>query len=367
MKLNTTSALLNLMGVKHNYVEAAKRFEDTIELDDAMDKYVDGVVRFLIKLSDSKTRVLNGTSYTFDQMGLNDPTLRKIFGNLNLTLIKPTMIEPGNGLPLGGKGKDLWRACYRSYTGRIGGEIVFPYIEGSTGLVMAKRVRSFHAHQVVSHEVQHYLDYNGFNDEVEMETLKEDHERPWIERTTEFNAVTRELIHSVRRLLQEISKDQESTKPRFKPEKIANLFGHQFESKDVFFRSIFQSMMHLRSEIAVFEFGEKSHVAELYTRYSGARGEYRFAKEFESRLTEIWRYVRDWYMKLNAKLNLDGKQKSMQVKDVKTKKGATKKAPTKKSVTTKTVKKTTKTAVKKPATRTVKPATKKTTKKVTRR
>lgn len=293
-------------GVHHFLVKAAKPYETLEPLNKLMDKYVDAVVKFLRGLAKSEKRVGDMASFTYEDLGLHDAELKKIFGKLRITLFAPVTIEPGSGLPLGGNLRDpknMYRGGY--YHNNPGTKfdktIVLPYIEPKTGKVMPIRVESFHCTQLIAHETQHYLDWNGFNPELEdVGKLESEHElSDWYSKETEFNAVVREITQSVRRLLQLIEQDQKLSKPKFKKEKIANLFGKQFQDEKVFLRGVLESMLQLRTDLSVFEFGKHSHCAEVARRYQGGRGLYRFRDEFDKRLHELWRYVIDWYRRVD--------------------------------------------------------------------
>lgn len=305
--LNIVAARLYLSGVEHEVV-SAKKYEETQELDDLNDDYVEAVVKFLRKAAADKVNLT--TKYAqylkFDDMNLPEK-LRRVFGPLTVQIIPATIVDTGDGLPLIKVNGGYARAFYNPSNKTV----VFPYLD-SRGYIVEKYVKSFHMHQVVAHEVQHYLDYNGFTDDLDPKSLNNEHEdNNWINRTTEFNAVMREVTYSVRRLLREIELDQQSAKPKFKPEKIVELFT-TLSDKKMFDKSILQSMLRERSSIAVFEFGDKSNVQRMATQYKGASrgaGLYRFVEDFDGRLTEIYRFVRDWYLRLNNKLNLDGKRK----------------------------------------------------------
>lgn len=309
--LRGVSEKLSKLGVKHAYVEGVtKPFTEMEALHAKMDEYVDGVVEFLKKLAASGKQFKDGlVIFDFDDLGFKNKKLKATFGKLRISLFAPVTIEPGSGLPLGGDLRDpksMFRGGYfpPSGRGKLAGSIALPYLEPNTGNVMKLRVNSFHCHQLVAHEVQHYLDYNGLNPEVEnVERLvKETPDIPdWYSRETEFNAVVREITHSVRRFLRLLEQDQSTSKSKFKPAKIHNLFGIQFSKLDVFLESVLASMENRSTPTAIFEFGKDSHCKHVAQRYKGYNGVYRFKQDFDDRLKELWKYVVDWYKRADRK------------------------------------------------------------------
>lgn len=302
-------------GVKHAYVEGVtKSFKDMEALHAQMDEYVDGVVEFLKKLAAAGKKFDGGlVVFDFDELGFKNKKLKQTFGKLRVSLFTPVTIEPGSGLPLGGDPRDqktLFRGGYFPSSGisKLAGSIALPYLEPNTGKVMQLRVNSFHCHQLVAHETQHYLDYNNLNPEVEnVERLvKETSDIPdWYSRETEFNAVVREITHSVRRFLRLLEKDQSTSKPKFKPAKIHALFGVQFSKLDMFLESVFASMENRSTPTAIFEFGKDSHCKHVVQRYKGYNGSYRFKQDFDDRLKELWKYVVDWYKRADRKYHFN--------------------------------------------------------------
>jgi hypothetical protein len=309
--LRDVSDKLRALGVQHTYVEGAtKPFEEMEQLHAQMDEYVEGVVDFLKKLASSGKQFKdNLVVFDFDDLGLKNKKLKSTFGKLRISLFTPVTIEPGSGLPLGGNLRDpksMFRGGYFPPTGggKLAGSIALPYLEPNTGKVMQLRVNSFHCHQLVAHETQHYLDYSGLNPEVEnVERLvKETPDIPdWYSRETEFNAVVREITHSVRRFLRLLEKDQSTSKPKFKPAKIHALFGVQFSKLDMFLESVFASMENRSTPTTIFEFGKDSHCKHVVQRYKGYNGVYRFKQDFDDRLKELWKYVVDWYKRADRK------------------------------------------------------------------
>jgi len=293
------SGILSAVSINHVLVEAVMKFEETKEMDDMLDDFVYGVVEFFKKLASSKKKMPNGAHIPYADLGISNKKLEKVFGKLTFILVTPDGIM-WNGAPLAGS---------RTKDARMGGfypeanAVELPYLEPKTGVIMDKRVNAFGFHRLLAHEIQHYLDHNGFNPEIDSNKINKERVdiQDWYSRSTEFNAFTREITHLVRRFLRMLETDQQSTKPKFRKDKIHELFGVKFAKRDTFVSSIFDSLENKRTPIAIFEFGIDSHGSQIMARYRGAMGGYKFHKDFDEHLTEVWRYVRDWYQRADRK------------------------------------------------------------------
>lgn len=217
------------------------------------------------------------------------PAQNQMFGELCLVLSTADGVTE-NGLPFGvSKGKSFL-GMYRNTNPPC---IQLPILEYTGKLGAA--VKTLTTRHTLVHEAEHYLDASGKSLYPIPEDIRDsDHGLEWFDRTTELNAMWREVKTSIHRLLDQIRADLDKPTHKFTPAKVVTLF-EALMPYPRFETSVRNSMLGIASGNAIFEFGKGFHFQHLAARVFSDTTVYRHKREFEYRLREIHREVKAWF------------------------------------------------------------------------
>ena len=261
--------------------------KDAKRINEAFESWVEIVLAALRKAQKLGTIFENPTIITANHLSLPKGDVENLFGKISIRLVVLERVD-SNNLPLTvGNG----RSAYGYFTPSRN-ELTLPYI-GSDGLLL-KNIKSLTFRHTLSHEAEHFLDYvkkSAFFPSPEQ--LDKDRDVEWFNKATEFNALWREILTSVRRLLKLIRADLDASTHKFKPKLVVMLF-ESFVKFQVFKDAIRDSMLNKQSPNAIFEFGKTQHFNELARRCLDDRNVYKFHREFNNRLRGLHEDVIEW-------------------------------------------------------------------------
>lgn len=271
-------------------VTSAKRrvsVEDARRIDDAMDAFADAVFE---KLRDELKR---GTVFTPGQplpvasFGITEGFAAFCFRGVTIKLLRVDKVDHAGHPITVASGGPSYGFCSYDLT------ISLPWLD-ATGRLLPY-VKKFAARHTFVHEAEHALDLmkkSAYHpDEGKM---SDDHKLAWYERETEFNALWRQVVTSVRMLLRTIDKDAKLPVPKMKRALIIQMFS-AFKGYPKFRSAIADSMLGKKTPAAIFEFNGSGHFQELASRCLDTHNVYKYHREFDARLRELHREVIAWF------------------------------------------------------------------------
>lgn len=281
MRLLQLSYALASQGVEHVVVGNAAREHDRI-----VDSWADTVLIRLREAYRAQNIFEAGTMIPAKYFQLSKEQA-ELFHDLPIALVTATGFNT-EGVPMMTIGGKQCHGVFRRNPRRI----EMPLLDITGRIIPA--VKTLTIRHILVHESEHFLDDTDRSlYPPGADRMDDDRKLEWFDRTTELNAMWRELKTSVYRLTDKIRKDLDDNGKTFTPAKVVALFSG-LSTFPQFELAVKNSMLGIPGGNAIFEFGKTFHFQHLAKRVFSDGNIYRHKKEFEHRLRGLHRELVKW-------------------------------------------------------------------------